>query len=51
MYSKETILSIFNRKGTLLKWLQNLEDTLKNAEVTSINFNELPSEFESFVVL
>lgn len=44
MYSKETILSIFNKKGTLLKWLQNLEDTLKNAEVTSINFNELPSD-------
>lgn len=50
MYSKETILSIFNKKGTLLKWLQNLEDTLKNAEVTSINFNELPSDKLSLTI-
>lgn len=50
MYSKETILSIFSMKGTLLKWLQNLEDTLKNAEVTSINFNELPSDKLSLTI-
>lgn len=50
MYSKETILSIFNKKGTLLKWLQNLEDTLKNAEVTSINFNEVPSDKLSLTI-
>lgn len=50
MYSKETILSIFNKKGTLLKWLQNLEVSLKNAEVTSINFNELPSDKLSLTI-
>lgn len=40
MISKDTILSIFNEKGTLLKWLQKLEKALKNDTLTGVTISQ-----------
>lgn len=39
MISWESILSVFDAKGTLLKWLQKLEKTLNNAVLQSVSVN------------
>ena len=40
MISKDTILSIFNEKGTLLKWLQKLEKAYTGAELTNVEITQ-----------
>ena len=50
MINLETILSVFNEKGTLLKWLQKLEnalkgDTLAGAEITEEADNKAKIKF------
>ena len=39
MISWESILSVFNTKGTLLKWLQKLEKALKDGVLLSVTVN------------
>lgn len=39
MISWESILSVFNTKGTLLKWLQKLEKALKDGVLQSVSVN------------
>lgn len=39
MISWESILSVFDTKGTLLKWLQKLEKALNNAVLRSVSVN------------
>lgn len=39
MISWESILSVFNTKGTLLKWLQKLEKALKDGVLQSVTVN------------
>lgn len=39
MINIETILSTFDKQGTLLKWLQNLETALKEATLTDVTVN------------
>lgn len=39
MISWESILSVFDTKGTLLKWLQELEKTLNNGVLQSVSVN------------
>lgn len=41
MISKDTILSIFNEKGTLLKWLQKLEKAYTGAELTNVEITQV----------
>ena len=36
MFSIKTLLSVFNEKGTLLKWLQNLENAYNNAALKAV---------------
>lgn len=40
MINKETIISSFDDKSTLLKWLKKVEDALKNASAVSFNVNK-----------
>lgn len=39
MISWESVLSVFNTKGTLLKWLQKLEKALKDGVLLSVTVN------------
>lgn len=36
MYDKDTIISAFDERGTLVQWLKNLDDTLKNSTLVRI---------------
>lgn len=36
MLNIETLLSVFDKQGTLLKWLQKLEEALKNATLSGV---------------
>lgn len=50
MFNIETLLSVFNKKGTLLKWLQQLEealkgDTLKGVEISQVTADQIQMNF------
>lgn len=36
MYDKDTIISAFDKRGTLVQWLKNLDETLKNSTLVRI---------------
>ena len=36
MINKQTIISSFDEKGTLLKWLKTVEDALANASLSTV---------------
>ena len=48
MIDVDTILSVFDSKGTLLKWLKNLDETIQNAELDYIDVNQSGNSF-SFI--
>ena len=41
MILKETILSVFDDRGTLLKWLKKVEEALKNAVLTDFSVEQI----------
>lgn len=40
MFNIKTLLSVFNEKGTLLKWLQKVEEALKNDTLTGVTISQ-----------
>lgn len=40
MFNIKTVLSVFNEKGTLLKWLQKVEEALKNDTLTGVQISQ-----------
>lgn len=40
MFNIKTLLSVFNEQGTLLKWLQKVEEALKNDTLTGVTVSQ-----------
>ena len=40
MFNIKTLLSVFNEKGTLLKWLQKVEEALKNDTLSGVTITQ-----------
>lgn len=40
MFNIKTLLSVFNEKGTLLKWLQKVEEALKNDTLNGVTISQ-----------
>ncbi len=45
MYDKQTIISAFDKRGTLVQWLKNLDETLKNSTLDRIEKIETETSF------
>lgn len=45
MYDKQTIISAFDKRGTLVQWLKNLDETLKNSTLVRIEKVETDGGF------
>lgn len=46
MIDTETILSVFDSKGTLLKWLKNLDEAIQNSMLESIDVEQTGNTFK-----